>query len=261
MNPVVWVTGGTSGIGLETVRALEARGAIVYALSRHPAPGLRHIPCDVADEASVRAAAQAALAEAGRVDILINCAGFGISGAVEFTDPAEAHRQLEVNLFGADRLLRAVLPVMRVQGGGRVVNVSSVAAVAPIPFQAWYSVSKAAINAYTMALANEVRPFGITLTAVMPGDIQTGFTDARRKSRAGDDAYAGRISRSVAKMEADERNGMRPDAAGRAIARIALKKRVKPLYTLGFAYKACCALIKLLPAGVAQRVIGWLYAK
>ena len=258
---VAIVSGGTSGIGLETVRALARAGVRVYALSRHAAPGLNHIACDVADEASVRAAVQAVLAKEGRVDLLVNCAGFGISGAVECTDPADAHRQLEVNLFGADRLARAVLPAMRAQGGGRIVNVSSVAAVTPIPFQAWYSVSKAGLNAYTLALANEVKPFGISVCAVLPGDIRTGFTAARDKSAAGDDIYGGRIGRSVAKMEKDEQNGMSAAFAGRQIAKIALKKRVKPYYALGLAYKACCVLAKLLPARALRLALGRLYAE
>ena len=260
MEKIAIVSGGTSGIGLETVRALEAGGVRVYALSRRPVSGVRHVVCDVGDEEAVRAAVRAVLEQEGRVDILVNCAGFGISGAVEWTDPEASHRQLEVNLFGADRLMRAVIPVMRAQGGGRIVNVSSVAGVAPIPFQAWYSASKAGLNALTMAAANEVRPFGISLTAVLPGDIRTGFTAARVKSGAGDDVYRGRIARSVARMERDEQGGMSAAQAGRAVARIALKQRVKPRYAIGLSYKAVCVLLKLLPAGAAQRVLGWLYA-
>ena len=110
------------------------------------------------------------------IDVLINNAGFGISGAVEFTGTEEAQRQLDVNFFGMVRMNRQVLPVMRKQGYGRIVNLSSVAGAIPIPFQTYYSASKAAINSYTMALANEVKPFGIQVCCVQPGDIRTGFT-------------------------------------------------------------------------------------
>ena len=144
---------------------------------------------------------------------------------------------------------------------GRIVNISSVAAVAHIPFQTYYSASKAAIESYTCCLANEVRPFGITVTCVQPGDIATGFTEARRKSAVGDDIYNSRISRSVAGMEKDERSGMSPDSAGRYIARIALKKRVKPIYTLGFGYKCLSLLCKLLPCRFRNRIVGLLYAR
>ena len=142
------------------------------------------------------------------IDVLINNAGFGISGAVEFTTTEDAQHQLDVNFFGMVRMNRQVLPVMRRQCYGRIVNLSSVAGAIPIPFQTYYSASKAAINSYTMALANEVKPFGIQVCCVQPGDIRTGFTAAREKNPEGDDIYGGRIARSVAGMERDEQNGM-----------------------------------------------------
>ena len=149
---------------------------------------------------------------------------------------------------------------MRRQGGGRIVNISSVAAPVAIPFQTYYSASKAAINAYTLALANELRPFGITVSALMPGDIATGFTDARAKSIQGDEVYGGRIGRSVSRMEKDERGGMSAAAAGAYVAKTALKKRSKPLLSIGFSYKAVCCLVKILPCRLANWVVGKLYA-
>jgi len=259
---VAIVTGGSSGIGRETARALAAAGCRVYTVSRreHAEKGLIHLRADVTDEAAARETVETIVREAGGVDILVNCAGFGISGAVEFTELADAKRQFDVNFFGMVNMNRAALPRMRQAGHGRIVNVSSVAAVAAIPFQTYYSASKAAINAYTCALANEVRPYGVSVTAVMPGDIRTGFTDARAKSAAGDAEYGGRIGRSVAKMEADERGGMSAAAAGAYVARIALRRSVKPLYAIGFAYKAVCFLCNALPCRLRNRLIGRLYA-
>ena len=181
-NKIAVVTGGTSGIGREAALYLAKNGCTVYELSRRKegVDGLRHISADVTDEESVGAAVAQILAEAGGIDILVNNAGFGISGAVEFTDTAEAQRQLDVNFFGMVRMNKAAIAVMRQQGSGRIENLSSVAAPVPIPFQTYYSASKAAINSYTMALGNELRPFGITVCAVMHGDIKTGFTAARR---------------------------------------------------------------------------------
>ena len=129
---------------------------------------------------------------------------------------------------------RAVIPIMRQAGRGRIVNLSSVAAPVPIPFQAYYSATKASVNAYAMALANELRPFGITVCAVMPGDIHTGFTAARRKVSEGDDIYKGRISRSVARMEHDEQTGMDPAKAGAYIAKVALRERSHRLQIFRF---------------------------
>lgn len=257
MKKIAIVTGGTSGIGLATVQALTCADVQVYALSRHPAAGLNHIVCDVSDERAVQGAVEQVLAREGRVDILVNCAGFGISGAFEFTGDADARKLMDVNLFGMNYAIQAVLPAMRRQRSGRIVNISSVAAIAPIPFQAWYSISKAAVNALTLAVANEVRPFGITVVAAMPGDIRTGFTAARRKSAQGDDVYSGRIQRSVAKMEHDEETGMTAEFAGRQIARLALKRHPKPFTALGIVYKGCAALVKFFPI----RTIRWLLEK
>ena len=259
---VAMVTGGSSGIGLAAARALRDRGLRVYVLSRHPftEKGLHHICADVSDERQCAEAVQTVLHKEGDLDLLVNCAGFGISGAVEFTELTEAKKQMEVNFFGCVNMTKAALPYMRQRGNGRIVNISSVAAPAAIPFQAYYSASKAAINAWTAALANELRPCGVTVTAVQPGDIKTGFTAAREKSIAGDEAYGGRISKSVAKMERDEQNGIDPAKAGAYIAKIALKKPPKPVYTIGFGYKAICVLLKLLPSRLANWAIGLLYA-
>lgn len=263
MSKIAVVTGGSSGIGKCTADALLARGYLVYEISRRESErtDLCHMSADVTDETAIQAAITQIAKQAGKIDVLVNCAGFGISGAIEFTQIEDAKRQLDVNFFGMVNMCKAVLPYMREQKYGRIVNVSSVAAPVAIPFQAFYSASKAAINDYTCALANEVRPFGITVTAVQPGDIRTGFTAARKKSVVGDDVYGGRISRSVAVMEHDEQNGMKPETAGKYIAKIADKKRVKPLYTIGFSYKLVCVLCKLLPCGMQNRIIGKLYAK
>ena len=256
MSKVVIVTGGTSGIGLAAVNALREKGCTVYALSRHG-----DIPCDVAEETSARAAVQTVLEKEGRVDVLVNCAGFGISGAAELTPLDTAKRQLDVNLFGTANMVNAVIPAMRKQGGGRIVNTGSVAGFVPIPFQTWYSASKAAVQSYTMAMANELRPFGITLAAVLPGDTKTGFTAARNKIDDPDDLYQGRIARSVERMEHDEQSGVPAQKVGDLIARVALKKRVNPLYIPGFSYNLVNVLIRILPSGLANRLIGLLYAK
>lgn len=179
------ITGGTSGIGKATAEAMRRRGYTVYELSRRETglAGFCHIPTDVTKPEMVEAAVAEILRQETHIDVLINNAGFGVSGAVEFTEAAAAKKQFEVNFFGMVNMCHAVLPVMRAAGRGRIVNLSSVAGVVPIPFQTYYSASKAAINSYTMALANEVKPFGLEVCAVMPGDIRTGFTAAREKVR------------------------------------------------------------------------------
>ena len=263
MSKIAVVTGASSGIGRATAAILKSKGVKVYGLSRSEKPqeGVIFVPCDVQDEESVKAAVGRVVDENGRIDILVCCAGMGISGAVEFTDPADSYRQMDVNLFGTDRTVRAALPTMRERGEGRIVLISSVAAVTPIPFQTWYSASKAAINSYAMALANEIRPYGVTVAVVMPGDIRTGFTAARKKSPKGDKEYGGRIERSVSRMEHDEQNGLPVEFAAGIVAKAALSKRAKPLRSTGFVYSLLCVLVKILPAHLAQWVLYQMYAK
>lgn len=159
----------------------------MYELSRRAqgVEGLHHISADVTKEESVRAAVEQIMAREGRIDILVNNAGFGISGAVEFTSTEDAKSLFDVNFFGMVNMNRQVVPIMREAGRGRIVNLSSVAAPVPIPFQTYYSATKAAVNAYTMALANELRPFGVTVCAVMPGDIHTGLHGGPPEDRGG----------------------------------------------------------------------------
>mgnify|MGYP004551451487 CR=1 FL=1 len=257
------VTGGSSGIGLKTAELLRDTGYKVFEISRrrHENAGIKHISADVTDTAALEAAFAEIIKSAGTVDLVVCCAGMGVSGAVEFTEPVDAKRQLDVNFFGMVNVCHAVLPIMRKAGHGRIVNTSSVAGVVPIPFQTFYSASKAAINSYTMSLANEVRPFGIQVCAVMPGDIRTGFTAARKKSQAGDEIYSGRISRSVAGMEHDEQTGMAPETAGAYIASVATRKSVKPLRAIGLLYKFYCLLVKLLPVRALNWLVRMIYAK
>ncbi len=257
------VTGGSSGIGRETAIALRDMGCTVYELSRRDIPlaDVKHIKADVTKEDEVKLAAEEIIKAEGRVDIVVNCAGFGISGAVEFTSLESAKAQFDVNFFGTVNVSKTFIPYMRQQNSGRIVNISSLAAVAHIPFQTFYSASKAAIDSYSAALANEVKPFGISVTAIQPGDISTGFTDAREKTAEGDDVYEGRISRSVAGMEKDELKGMKPDIAGRYIAKIALKKNVKPLYAIGATYKLLSVLCRVFPCRVRNYIVGMMYAK
>lgn len=259
---VALVTGGSSGIGLSCAGHLRREGWHVFTMSRREngPEGFEHIRGDVGRFEDCAAALREIIEKAGRIDLLVNCAGFGISGAAEFTTEADAQAQVHVNLFGTANMCRAALPYMRGQKRGRILNISSFAALTPIPFQLWYSVSKAGINSYSMALANEVRSFGISVAAIMPGDTRTGFTDARVKSAEGDEVYHGAILRSVSKMEKDERGGLSPDNVGRLAAKLARARRLKPLYTVGLSYRVLALLFKLLPASFSNRIIGKLYA-
>ncbi len=263
MSKIAIITGASSGIGLSTARQLLKRGCRVYCLSRRPCPDseISHIATDITDDASVNNAINEIFQKEGKIDILINNAGGGISGAVEFTLTEDAKKLFDLNFFGTVRVSKAVIPIMRKQGSGKIINISSVAAVTPIPFQTYYSATKSAIMSYSMALANELSDFGIIVSAVLPGDIKTNFTASRNKNECGDDVYNGRISRSVSKMEKDEQSGMSPDKAGSFIASVALNNRRKPVYTIGFDYKCITALASILPKSFINFLIKNLYAK
>ena len=261
MKRVCVLTGGSSGIGKATATLLNQNGFTVYELSRNgaDADGIIHITADVTQPEQVKSAIASVLEAEGRIDLLVNNAGFGISGAVEFTDPKDAFDQLNVNFFGALHCIQAVLPTMRAQKSGHIVNISSVAAPIAIPFQAFYSATKSATNSLTLALRNEVKPFGVKACAVLPGDVKTGFTAARKKSCAGADIYGKAIDRAVAVMEHDEQNGMPPSMVAKAVLRAANAKNPKAFTTVGFQYQLFVLLSKLLPASQTNALVGMIY--
>ncbi|MBQ6477775.1 MAG: SDR family NAD(P)-dependent oxidoreductase [Erysipelotrichaceae bacterium] len=260
MNKVAIVTGGSSGIGHCVAEKLSATEYRVYEFSRTGKSfgNVVHIDCDVSKTEDVCLAVKKVMDQEENLDLVVNCAGFGISGAIEYTTISEAKRQFDVNFFGTAEVNRACIPYLK-KTKGRIINISSVAAMASIPFQAYYSACKAAVNSYTLALENELKPFGISVCAVMPGDTSTGFTDARNKNIEGDEEYNGRISSSVRKMENDERKGAGANEVAALICRIAKKRKVKPIYTAGLEYRLIVILLKILPYRISNSLISKIY--
>lgn len=258
---VIVITGANSGIGLECAKLFAKNGKRVYALSRRGGEDdkIIHIKCDVTDEKNVEKVFSDIFEAEGRIDVLVNNAGFGISGAVEFTDAEQAKKQFDVNFFGTFNCCKSVIKYMRQRKTGRIINISSMAAPLAIPFQSFYSASKAAINSLTLSLANEVRPFGITVCALMPGDVKTSFTQMREKEVSGKEVYGNTIVKSIAQMEKDEQNGMPPYEIAKAVYALSQKKRVKPLSTVGVQYKTFAALSKILPTSAVNRIVGMIY--
>lgn len=259
MTPIAIVTGASSGIGQMEKLRLEEAGYKVYNFSRHNVEGgTNFIETDVTDRESVFASVEKVVESEGRIDLLVNNAGFGIAGAIETTPIELAKSQLDVNFFGAVNCTQAVLPHMRKQGGGRIISTSSVASIYSIPFQAFYSCSKAAINSFTSALRNEVKAFGISACAVMPGDIKTGFTAHRIKAKSG--VYENQ-DRSIKVMEKDEINGMSPDNVARLVVKLAKKRKVATLYTVGVKYKFLVFLSRFFSHAFCDKVVGGMYVK
>lgn len=265
----VLITGGSSGIGQATADLFSKSGYCVYEMSRHgqDRPGITHLSGDVTIPENCQKAVDYVIKQSGALDVLICNAGMGISGAIEFTEEEEMHRQMDVNFFGAVHMVQVALPQMRYQAthsNGRhaskptIIFVSSLAATFSIPFQAFYSASKSAINGFAFALRNELRPFGIRVACLMPGDIKTGFTNARCKSLKGQEVYR-QMEQSVKVMEHDEQNGQSPECIARTLLKIARSRYVQATYYTGFSYHLLAVLNKVIPASVVYRLVAWLY--
>lgn len=255
------VTGASSGIGLAIATYLGQKGHHVYGISRsaYSDPWIKHIQADVTDLNQLKKAYQEIYEIEGRIDVLINNAGMGISGSIEDTETDDVQKMFDVNFMGVFHSVKAALPWMRLTKEGQIYNISSVAAVLSIPFQSFYSASKAAINALSDALHTEVSPYGIQVCAVMPGDIKTGFTKNRRKNKMDSDIYKKRVEKSVKLMEHDEQNGMDPLIIATTLAKLIQKKRIPLRITVGFKYKVFVFLSKVLPNRLVNQLIGSIY--
>ena len=264
------VTGASSGFGYEVCKQLVKKNYKVYGISRRElAPdGVTALCADVSDERSVRSKVDEIAQKEGRIDLLIANAGMGISGPVELTSGEVARRIMDVNFFGQIYVTQAVLPYMRSQRSGTIVFVSSVGAPIALPYQAFYSASKSAVNSVALALRNEVREYGIHVTTVMPGDASTGFTDARINQhnsnvKAKDDAanaYPG-YDTALTSMEKDERNGIPPSQVADVIVRAACRKNPAPLYVAGDKYRFFLSLYRILPTRLAVWLVGKFYLR
>ena len=285
MKMTLLITGASSGIGKAAAALFAERGYQVFDLSRRGT-----ISCDVTDEASVQRAVAEVMRRTDHIDVLILNAGFGISGPAECTPLEDVRRQMDVNFTGAVAVVQQVLPYMRRRRKGRIIFTSSVAAILPIPYQSFYSASKAAINAFALALQNEVRDYGICVSVLMPGDVRTGFTAARKKVQqptgvAGVSPAVMEVwspgstttkmfpsykeeskiayphaEHAVAAMERDEQCGLTPQAMARCLYRIATARHPRPQYVGGAEYRLFAFLHWLLPQRLVNYIVGRIYA-
>ncbi|HHW49043.1 MAG TPA: SDR family oxidoreductase [Clostridiaceae bacterium] len=272
---VVLVTGASSGIGKAIAERLARLGYRVYGTSRKQKPlddkslekqygpgFFKLIQLDVCNEESVKNAVEYVLEKEGTIDVLVNNAGFGIAGSVEDTSTEEAQKQFDTNFFGVHRMLRHVLPVMRKNRKGTIINISSVAGIFSIPFQSVYSASKYALEALSEALRVEVKPFGIKVVLVEPGDTRTEFTSRRQiVTAAGENSvYKESFERSLNTMVRDEINGPEPDVVAKVVIKILRRKNPPVRVVVGASYKAMVILKRFIPARFVEYIIGKLYS-
>jgi NAD(P)-dependent dehydrogenase (short-subunit alcohol dehydrogenase family) len=263
--PVAIVTGASSGIGAACAGALAALGHRVYGTSRDPAfrpDAFRPLTMDVCSDPSVAAGVVAVLAAEGRIDVAVNSAGYGLAGAVEDTSLDEARRQLETNFFGSLRVCRAVLPAMRGRGSGLIVNVSSIGGVIGLPFQGLYSASKFALEGLSESLRQEVKPFGIRVVLVEPGDVATAITRNRVLAAAAADgsAYREPFARALRIIEKEEAAGVAPGSVAELVARLVQTGSPRPRYTVGHLSQRASAKAKaLVPPRLFERLLMSFY--
>ncbi len=263
---VLLISGGSSGIGRATAQLFARHGYKVYEMSRRDAmPSDLETDCpvvhwqgDVTSALDCRRVVEAVLSQEGHIDVLICNAGMGIAGAAEFATSEDMHRQMEVNFFGTVHLVQAVLPSMRSRRDGTIILVGSMAGVFAIPYQSFYSASKAAIGSFASSLRNEVKGFGVRVSCLLPGDVKTGFTAVRKKNLQGEDLYT-HMSDSLRKMERDEENGIPAEKMAHKLLSIAQSRRPALFHTVGWKYRLFLVAQKLVPATFINYVLGKMY--
>ncbi len=224
MAATVLVTGASSGIGAAIASLLHARGFTVFGTSRRGAASPQSFPMltlDVTSDSSVRACVDDLLARIGRLDLLVNNAGYALTGAIEETSLAEAQAQLDTNFFGVVRMVKAVLPAMRKARAGKIINIGSLAGLTAVPFSAFYSATKFALEGYSEALWFELQPFGIHVSLLEPGWVQSNITDASRRASAPLPEYDGPRSGAFAAFAHAVENGSSPDLVAHAVLHVA----------------------------------------
>lgn len=258
---VALVTGASAGIGRACADRLAAAGWSVTGASRRGTGSAAlddswaGLVMNVDDEQAVQAGVTGLVTREGRIDAVIAAAGWGVAGAAECTSLAEAKAQFETNFWGCVRVVQAVLPHMRRQRGGRIVLISSIGGVIGIPFQAYYSASKFALEGFGEALSYEVAPFGVHVTLVQPGNIATDFTASRKfaSGAPGDAAYATAAQRAVSAMERDEANGAPAGQVADAVLRVLAASRPPRRVSVGKANERAGLIARrLLPYRVFE---------
>ena len=259
-SPVVLITGVSSGIGRAVADVFAAKGFEVFGTSRNPrttepVPGVELVQLDVADDASVAAAVSTVVQRAGRIDILVNNAGVGVFGAAEETSIAQAQQLFDTNFFGLVRLTREVLPHLRAQGSGRIINIGSVLGFLPSPYGSFYAASKHAVEGYSESLDHETREFGVRVSVVEPGYTNTSFEANATDADSPIDFYAPireHVKQVIAKAV---RAGDDPAVVAQAVLKAATSRTPKLRYPAGPLARQLTVLKKFAPAALLDKGI------
>ena len=259
MDKVVVITGASSGIGFATANRLIRAGCKVYGISKDDfkCDDFQNYQMDVNNTEGIKKIFEEIFEKEGRIDVVINNAGFGIAGAIEYATPERIQALFDTNLTAVVKISSIAVGYLK-KSKGNLINTSSVAGVAPIPFQACYSASKAGVLNFSFALDGEVRRFGVKVTAILPGDTKTGFTCARI-TEGGDGDYGKAVSSSIKRMEKDEQSGKSPDSVARIVEKVLKRKKTPLKVTVGGSYKLLVSLAKLMPIRFVNFVVRKIY--
>ena len=224
MNKVIIITGASSGFGKATAERLAKRGHTVYGICRREIshPTIHYMQADIRDKEHIRQIINTIYEKEKHIDVLINNAGMGIGGSLELATTEEIQVQMGTNFMGCVNMCQEVLPYMRRQRSGKIINLSSIGGIMGLPYQGYYSASKFAIEGFSEALSAEVKGFGISVSMVEPGDFATNFTSSRKNSQAtlDDPDYGPIFKRSLGLIEKEENGGLKPDVLAQRIEKI-----------------------------------------
>jgi len=269
---VALVTGASSGIGEETARLLHEAGYTTYAVARRvdrmaalEKAGVHTFAMDVTDDASMVAGIERIIAEQGRLDVLVNNAGYGSYGSVEDVPIDEARRQFEVNVFGLARLTQLVTPHMRAQGTGRIINVSSIGGKFYEPLGAWYHATKFAVEGFSDSLRVELAPYGIRVVIIEPGPILTEWNAISRESLvevSRGTAYEDQAEKVRSRMEKADQpmTSSGPEVVAKKIVKAATTSHPKPRYPVGRGAGTIMGARRVLPDRAFDQIVKRLYS-
>ncbi|HEY2582108.1 MAG TPA: SDR family oxidoreductase [Mucilaginibacter sp.] len=262
MGKVILVTGASSGIGLAVATALQSKGHTVYGssrtLSKMKSVSFTPIELDVTNDASTKAAIDRIIKEQGKIDVLVNNAGNGVTGPAYAMPVDFAKKQFEVNFFGVIRVSSAVLPKMIEAKSGLIINVSSLAGLFGLPYQGMYSASKYAIEGYSQSLRMELRNTGVKVVLINPGDFKTDFTQNRERVPfpIKNDKLETEYNTAVASMEKDESVGLNPDVIGKKVCAIVDSSSPSHRYLIGALGQTIAVPLKrILPGGIFEKLM------
>jgi len=264
MTKTAFLTGDSSGIGFDLAKQLHTIGYNVYGASRSspPAPFFwEHLTMDLKSTNSIQQGIQELKEKTSHLDVLINCAGYGIGNAIEYTAYEEALAMYQVNVLGSFEVIKHLLPLLRQSNDAKIINIGSIAGEITIPFQAFYSMNKADLSIMTQALRYELKPFHIDCSVVLPGDTKTNFTNNRIAFTKHDELYQNRIKTSLEKMAKDEQMGMSVDTVTQVVIKQLKRKHMKPKVAVGNQYRFFLFLNKFLPNRLKEMIIYKMYAE